>query len=378
MRTLLVEDDESTRELIELILQRRGHQVIACEDAEHAWEEFSKDPFKLAVIDLMLPGKDGLELCRQIRKHADGRDSTLVVCTARNLPEDLEKVLDSGADDYLTKPFDPTHCSVRVRIAEHMARIRTDRKLIELSLLDLNRNLDLAQAAVIGRTLDGSVVSWNSYAEKLFGYTVEEIKSHSIDPLIPADRKLEPQSLLERMLRGEKVEHFETRRVRKDGEHISVVLNMAPIYDPTGKVIGTKSVTRDVSSDRRVQEKLRITEDRLRGLFESNLIGIIFWDSSGSILSANDTFLNMLRYTREDFENGTFNWKSITPPEFTELDSINVKLIAETGSCPPFEKEYFRKDGTRLPALVGGAAVKSANGEGVAFVLDISNKKMLE
>ena len=85
MRTLLVEDDESTRELIELILQRRGHDVISCENAENAWDEFSKDPFMLAVIDLMLPGKDGLELCRQIRKHVQGRDSTLMVCTARNL-----------------------------------------------------------------------------------------------------------------------------------------------------------------------------------------------------------------------------------------------------------------------------------------------------
>ena len=378
MRTLLVEDDESTRELIELILQRRGHDVTSCEDAEHAWDEFSRDPFKLAVIDLMLPGKDGLELCRQIRRHAEGRDSTLVVCTARNLPEDLEMVLDSGADDYLTKPFDPTHFSVRVRIAEHMARMRIDRKLIEQSLHELSRNLDLAQAAVIGRTMDGAVVSWNSYAEKLFGYTAEEIKAHPFDPLIPEDRKSEPQELLNRMLRGEKVEQFATQRLRKGGELISVVLNMAPIHDPAGNVIGTKSVTRDVSSDRRVEEKLRITEDRLRGLFESNLIGMIFWDASGRISNANDTFLGMLGYAREDLDSGVLNWTSITPAEYAELDRVNLETIEQTGSCLPFEKEYFRKDGSRLPVLVGGAALKHAKGEGVAFVLNVSNKKMLE
>jgi DNA-binding response OmpR family regulator len=82
MRTLVVEDDPSTSELLEIILKERGHKVTACEDAEHAWDEYLKQPFSLVIVDWILPGRrDGLGLCRQIRGHDEGRNSTLLVCT---------------------------------------------------------------------------------------------------------------------------------------------------------------------------------------------------------------------------------------------------------------------------------------------------------
>ena len=379
MRALLVEDDPSTRHLIELILTKRGHDVSPCENAEEGWEAYQKSTHSLAVIDLMLPGKrDGLDLCRQIRTHPDGDTSALIVCTARSQSDDLEAVLGAGADDYISKPFDPRTFGVRMHIAEHLAGARTDVRLIQRSLNQMRDNVELAGAAVIGKTLDGTIVSWNTCAEQVYGHLADEVKGRSIEVIVPEDKRAEEHEMLARVGTGEKINEFETVRVHKSGERIPVMLNCAPIFDAARKIVGANIVTRDLSSTRRVEEKLRITEEKLRGLFESNMFGMLFWDATGRITNANDTLLNLIQYTRAELADGRLNWKDLTPPEYEDLDLQAVKQVELTGRCDPYEKEFIRKGGARVPVLIGGAGMKQAGAEGVAFVFDLSHKKQLE
>jgi PAS domain S-box-containing protein len=119
-------------------------------------------------------------------------------------------------------------------------------------------------------------------------------------------------------------------------------------------------------------------EARLRCVFDSNMVGIVFWNSAGEISDANDTFLQMVRCSREDLDAGKIRWDEMTPPEFASRDATALEELSATGICTPYEKEHFRKDGTRVPVLIGGSRVTSSPLAGVAFVLDLSAKKTAE
>jgi len=117
MRILLADDDESMRALLEAVLQMSGHEVEAHENGRTAWESFERNPAEMIVLDWHMPEVDGIELCRRVRAHASGSRTYLLMITARANPEDLELVLDVGADDYLPKPVTPADVMARLRIA---------------------------------------------------------------------------------------------------------------------------------------------------------------------------------------------------------------------------------------------------------------------
>jgi len=123
---------------------------------------------------------------------------------------------------------------------------------------------------------------------------------------------------------------------------------------------------------------LRQSESRLRRLVESNIIGIFFWNGTRRIIDANDAFLQLLGYTRADLEDGKIGWERMSPPEYAASVERVVAEMRRTGSFTPYEKEYIRKDGSRVPVLVGGALLDAAHEEGVAFVLDLSAHKRAE
>src|SRR5262249_33199881 len=111
---------------------------------------------------------------------------------------------------------------------------------------------------------------------------------------------------------------------------------------------------------------------------DSNIIGILIADREGRILEANDAFLRILGYDREDLVSGRMRWTELSPPEWRERDIRTLAELKSTGTVQPFEKEYFRKDGSRVPVLIGAALFKEGGNEGVAFVLDLTKRKRAE
>jgi two-component system, cell cycle sensor histidine kinase and response regulator CckA len=118
--------------------------------------------------------------------------------------------------------------------------------------------------AIIGKTLDGVMTSWNAGATVMYGYAAEEMLGHNIAELIPPDRAGELTPILERLGRGERIEHYETRRVRKDGTVLDVSVSISPILDAAGRVIGAASIARDISARLRAEAGQRVLEARLR------------------------------------------------------------------------------------------------------------------
>ncbi|MBW8900165.1 MAG: response regulator, partial [Massilia sp.] len=123
---------------------------------------------------------------------------------------------------------------------------------------------------------------------------------------------------------------------------------------------------------------LQAREARIRRLVDSSIIGIFFWDLHGNILDANDAFLHMIGYTRPDLLAGEVNWGRMTLPEYKALDDQKVVEIRTTRACSPYEKEFRRRDGSRVPVLVGAVLFDDSPDQGVAFVLDLSERKRAE
>jgi PAS domain S-box-containing protein len=128
----------------------------------------------------------------------------------------------------------------------------------------------------------------------------------------------------------------------------------------------------------RLYNDLQEREARIRRLVDSNIIGIMMWNLDGRILDANEAFLHMVGYSRDDLVSGSLRWTALTPAEWNYAHERAAAEIRATGSHKPFEKEYFRKDGSRVPVLLGGAAFDERRDQGVSFVLDLTERKRVE
>ncbi len=200
LRALVVEDNAGDRWFYSELLRARGYHVLSCENGENAWDAFQADPPPLVLVDLMLPGIDGVELCRRIRAHPRGSEPMVLAITGHDDHESLSEILNAGADDFLRKPVPPALFSVRAQIAEQRIRDRLERQGARAELQfktweleQLFRNLPDVFFSVDLTT--GRLIQISPAAEKLFGRAVEDIQR---DPslwrglLFPADGSLAP------------------------------------------------------------------------------------------------------------------------------------------------------------------------------------------
>jgi len=128
----------------------------------------------------------------------------------------------------------------------------------------------------------------------------------------------------------------------------------------------------------RLYSDLTEREAKIRRLVDANIIGILIWNLEGRIVEANEAFLHMVGYGREDLVSGRVSWSEVTPDKWRAADEQALAELVATGVCEPFEKEYFRKDGSRVPVLLGAALLEGRRDEGVAFVLDLTERKLAE
>ncbi len=156
--------------------------------------------------------------------------------------------------------------------------------------------------AIITKTLDGTVTSWNPAAERIFGYTAAEAVGKPMLTFLPPDRRGEEADILARIGRGERVESFETVRVRKDGSLVDVSVAISPIVDPQGRVVGASKIARDISDRKRFEERFLSTMGELRdikaALDEHSIVALT--DAAGRITYVNDKFCFISKYSREE------------------------------------------------------------------------------
>jgi len=231
---------------------------------------------------------------------------------------------------------------------------------------------------IIRKNRNGRFVYMNQQSCDTFGKTWDELRGKT-------DFDLFPQPLAEKYRRddervmndGETLEDIEEHR-KPDGEVIYVHVLKSPVRDARGHVVGVQVAFWDVTARRKAEEELRRRDARFRRLVESEIIGIIVASLDGRVLEANDEFLRIVGYSRKDVENGTLRWDRITPPEHRHKDDEAVRKLRETGRCESWEKEYIRKDGSRVPVVVGVTMLEEGRNDSLCYVLDITRQKQVE
>lgn len=259
------------------------------------------------------------------------------------------------------------------RIGQFIERKRAEESVIRSAAI-----VESSDDVIIGQTLDGIITSWNSGAQKLFGCSAEEMLGKPIWILFPSDRLGAFSDVLDKVKRGERVDRYETVHVGANGERVDLSVTLSPIRQSTGKLIGASSIMRVINDRKPAEEPFAESEARFRRVAESSILGFIFWGVDGNITDANDTFLRMVGYTREDLLSGRLRWRDMTPEEYRPLDDKALQDLITTGVCTPYEKEYFRKDGSRLSILIGEAFLESSKDRGLCVVLDITDRKKME
>jgi PAS domain S-box-containing protein len=236
--------------------------------------------------------------------------------------------------------------------------------------------------AIIGKDLNGVITSWNAAAEHLYGITAQEAVGQPISMIVPSDRQAELKTIMERLLRGERIEHLETVRLKKDGTPIDVSLTVSPIKNVYGEVIGASKIARDIGERKRIAEALRTSEARKAAFFRTALDCIISIDHEGGVVEFNPAAERLFGY-REDQVLGKEMASLIIPPAVREKHRQGLAHYLATGEGPVLDRRLemtgMRADGTELPVEL---TVTRLHVDGppvfTAHLRDITERKQLE
>ncbi|HSA81125.1 MAG TPA: PAS domain S-box protein, partial [Geminicoccaceae bacterium] len=236
--------------------------------------------------------------------------------------------------------------------------------------------VDSSSDAIISKTMDGTITSWNAAAEKMYGYAAAEIIGRSIDIIIPEDRVEELRAVDRRLVRGERVAPFETVRVTRDGRRIDVALTISPIIDAQGRVVGSSGIGHDISARRHTEDELRRSQGELRDFVENSAVGLHWVGPDGTILWANQSELDMLGYRREEYVGRHIAEFHADQPV---IDDILARLLRNE-QLNNYEARLRCKDGSIRHVLIS-SNVYSERGEFIhtrCITNDITERKRAE
>ena len=275
----------------------------------------------------------------------------------------------------------------------------TERKTAEQARARLAAVVESSADAIVSKDLNGRIRSWNAGAQEIFGYTADEVVDRSINILIPPDRIVEEEEILQRLREGDRIKHFQTIRLAKGGRAVPVSLTISPMHDEKGRIIGISSVARDITDQARIARELHDAKDQLEERVRSRTVELVqanakfkaIWDQGifagligldGTLLDVNRSFLEQCGFTREAVIGRPFwdtGWWNRSPAAVEWLKSGFQQAL--TGRPFHGESVYFLADGSERVVDFALMPIKNEHGE-VGFVvptgIDITDRREVE
>jgi two-component system sensor kinase FixL len=258
----------------------------------------------------------------------------------------------------------------------------TERKRAQESLLRLAAIVESSSEAIIGNNLDGTIITWNPGAARLFGYAAAEAVGRHLTIVVPADRADEVPRLLEKIGRGDSAAHYETVRVNKQGMRIDVSITVSPIQDSAGRIIGASTIARDIGEQKRAEEKLRESEEHYRNVAETATDAIITTDEASAITSVNRAAERIFGHSSEELLGQKLT--TLMPEYLRHVHQASLKTYITTGDR---QLEYWecidltglKKGGREIPVELSVSRF-TKNGQHVftCIVRDITERKQAQ
>lgn len=380
-RVLLADDNADMREYVQQLLSEK-YEVITVTDGESALQNARRHRPDMILTDVMMPRLDGFGLLQAIRADESLKYVPVILLSARAGEEARIEGLSSGADDYLIKPFSARELLARVGSQLTIASIRGQSAELERKMrLDSERLAAIVTSsddAIISKNLDGIITTWNKGAERIFGYTAEETIGQPITIIIPPDRRGEEIDIISRLRRGERIDHFQTVRMRKDGSTLDASLTISPIRDASGRVIGASKVARDISQQSRIERALRESEERFRAIVETTPECVKLIDPNGVLLHMNSSGLQMIGAASREAVVGKSVYDLIAPEHRDKFREFNQRICS--GERGTLEFDIIGLKGNRRHMETHAAPLHNPDGTVVhlGVTRDVTERKHAE
>jgi PAS domain S-box-containing protein len=240
--------------------------------------------------------------------------------------------------------------------------------------------VETSDDAILSKTLNGVIRSWNAAAQRVFGHTAEEAIGRHISLIIPPERLPEEDEIMRRMRAGERIDHYETVRLRKDGKRIPVSITISPIKDDSGRVVGASKIARDISARKKAEALLREKDERLRLATQAGKVGIWEWDSVTGRVSWTESLYAMFGIAPSAF-GGTFNTfiELVHPDDRDRVRQSLQKCLNERVGCE-VEFRAFKSGGHELWLYTSAVTVEQEQPARhmIGAALDITDRRQAE
>jgi len=425
VRILIVDDNQTIRRGIRSLLSSRQEWTICGEAANgiEAAEKVRELQPTVVLMDISMPGMNGVDATKVIRR--DNPECEVILVSQNDPIIGARQAKEIGASGYVGKSqisrtlvptiervilqqgnFEaPKPASRKARAPKNgdkpesstPVRDPEEKSSGKPKLVDHTTNLLLVTAplpkfasratsllaaivesaddAIVSKDLGGIIKSWNSSAERMFGYTVEEAIGQHITIIIPPERRAEEAKIIDQLRRGQRIDHFETVRMRKDGTKLEVSLTISPVLDEDGEVIGASKVARDISERRQQVRGNRL----LAAVVESSDDAIISKDLQGVITSWNSGAHRMFGYTDEEAIGK--NITMILPPDRRDEETKILEQLRQGKRVEHFETVRMRKDGSTFDVSLAISPVLDEQGRVVGaskVARDITERKRVD
>ncbi|AKB80989.1 sensory transduction histidine kinase [Methanosarcina barkeri 3] len=249
VKILLFEDNPGDAGLIEEMIEEFAdfqYELKTFQTLNEGLNHLKENRFDIILSDLGLPDSDGIDTFLEI--HARNSRIPIIILTGMNDEKIGVEAVKKGAQDYLVKG------QVDGRLLRRSIQYSIERKKAEERVQNLANIVESSNDAIVTRSLDGFITSWNLGAEQIYGYLAEEVLGKPATVLIPCSLKNEIQKLTEMIKQGEKIHQYETSRLRKDGKVINVSMTLSPVFDISGELMAISVISRDITESKKAEE----------------------------------------------------------------------------------------------------------------------------
>ncbi|MHC1755147.1 MAG: PAS domain S-box protein [Methanosarcina sp.] len=372
---LLFEDNPGDANLIEELLEDFADFPFELKNVETLNEGLNllkERPFDVILSDLELPDSDGIDTFLDI--HVRNSRTPIIILTGMNDEKIGIDAVKKGAQDYLVKG------QVDGRLLKRSIRYSIERKKAEEKVQNLANIVESSNDGIMTESLDGIITSWNKGAEQIYGYSAEEILGKHISILAPPFLVGETKKLVERIKHGEKIRHYETSRLRKNGMVINVSITLSPVFDDSEKLTAISIIARDITERKKAEEELQKSEERYRIVTEQTGQLVYDYDLRTGMGNWAGNIEKVTGYSPREFkELSPEAWIGHIHPEDREHVLKKRREIRKKGGNYGAEFRFKKKDGTYFHAEDSGVYLVDETGlpyRALGVMKDITEKKL--